>query len=96
MPTLGASGNPHPVELPALEIAVFSSRSVDIAPDGKSFEGVGLSPDLKLDLPPDAYGDRDPTLEKGLEVLRKRIASEDRPEADESSKAPGRSDPYRE
>ena len=42
-------------------------------PDGTAFEGRGIVPDEKVDRPATDYGDDDPTLEKGLALLRERI-----------------------
>jgi RNA polymerase sigma-70 factor (ECF subfamily) len=71
-PTRGASGNPRPVDLPGLDVAVLFSSWVDLMPDGSPIEGVGIRPDVAVALPEDAYRDRDPTLEKALEVLRRK------------------------
>lgn len=71
-PTRGASGNPRPVDLPGLDVAVLFSSWVDLMPDGSPIEGVGIRPDVVVALPEDAYRDRDPTLDKALEVLRRK------------------------
>jgi C-terminal processing protease CtpA/Prc len=73
--TRGASGNPQPVELPGLNTAVYFSRWVDMTPDGETFEGIGLAPDVLVDLPSTDHAEHDPTLDKGLEVLRARVAA---------------------
>jgi C-terminal processing protease CtpA/Prc len=39
-------------------------------PDGTPIEGVGIPPDVAVDLPETAYRDRDPTVDRALEVLR--------------------------
>jgi carboxyl-terminal processing protease len=74
LPTRGASGNPGPVALDGTGLSVWFSRWVDMMPDGTSFEGVGIAPDVIVDLPPDAYVDGDPTLDRGLELLREKVA----------------------
>ncbi|MEN0110094.1 MAG: S41 family peptidase [Planctomycetota bacterium] len=73
--TRGASGNPKPVGLPGLDLAVWFSTWVAMAPDGEPFEGVGIPPDIRVDAPPEAYRDADPTLDRALEVLRERVAA---------------------
>jgi len=77
--TRGASGNPKPVALPALNLAVYFSRWVDMTPDGQTFEGIGLRPDVPVELPAAAHAEHDPTLEKGIEVLRARVAASRNP-----------------
>jgi len=72
-PTRGASGNPKPVDLPGLNLAVYFSRWVDMTPDGKTFEGIGIPPEELVELPAASHAEHDPTLEKGLEVLRARV-----------------------
>ncbi|HEV3203727.1 MAG TPA: S41 family peptidase [Gemmataceae bacterium] len=74
--TRGSSGNPKPFQLPGLEITVYYSRWVDLMPAGTPIEGIGISPDLELNFPADAYAEKDPTWEKALEVLRKKVAKE--------------------
>ena len=74
MKTRGSSGNPQPVELPGLNARVYFSRWVDMLPDGEIYEGRGIEPDIEVNLPVEAYATGDPTWERGLEVLRKRIA----------------------
>jgi C-terminal processing protease CtpA/Prc len=73
MRTRGASGNPQPYELYSMGVSVWFSRWVDLMPDGSIFEGVGIAPDVTVEVPPASYTERDPTLEKGLEVLRKQL-----------------------
>jgi hypothetical protein len=76
LPTRGASGNPKPWPLGRTGIAVWFSRWVDLMPDGKTFEGVGIPPDVAVNEPAIAYAAADPTLEKGLEVLRQKVAKQ--------------------
>ncbi len=73
--TRGASGNPAPYQLSNTGLTVYFSRWVDMMPNGKSFESVGIPPDIVVNEPPSAYADRDPTLDKGLEILRQKVAS---------------------
>jgi C-terminal processing protease CtpA/Prc len=75
MPTRGASGNPSPIALARTGLMVYYSSWVDMLPNGKTFEGVGIPPDIRVDLPTSAYAAADPTLEKGLEVLRSKVAA---------------------
>jgi carboxyl-terminal processing protease len=75
MPTRGASGNPNGTPLARSGLMVYYSRWVDLLPDGKTFEGVGIPPDIRVDRPTAAYAAADPTLEKGLEVLRSKLAA---------------------
>jgi hypothetical protein len=72
LPTRGASGNPQPVKLADLGLSVYFSRWVDLMPDGSPFEGAGIQPDVRVDLPLRSYATADPTLAKGLELLRKK------------------------
>jgi hypothetical protein len=72
-PTRGASGNPKPFRLPGIDVTVWFSRWVDLMPDGAAFEGQGITPDVLVESPPESYQDRDPTLERALEVLRQKV-----------------------
>jgi carboxyl-terminal processing protease len=74
LPTRGASGNPQSYNLAGTGISVIFSRWVDLMPDGQTFEGKGILPDVIVDEPPSAYEQQDPTLEKALEILRQKIA----------------------
>jgi hypothetical protein len=51
---------------------VYFSRWVDLMPDGTPIEGKGIPPALVVDMAADRYEDADPTLVKGLEILRAR------------------------
>lgn len=73
LPTRGASGNPSPFELPGTGVSVWFSRWVDMLPDGTTFEGKGIPPQVEVNAGAAAYRDRDPTLDKGLELLRAQI-----------------------
>jgi hypothetical protein len=74
LPTRGASGNPQPYALAGTGVTVVFSRWADLMPDGQTFEGKGISPDVIVDEPPSVYEQQDPTLEKALEILRRKIA----------------------
>jgi hypothetical protein len=74
LPTRGASGNPQPFPLEGTGVVVTFSRWVDLLPDGQTFEGRGIPPDITVDDPTSAYAERDPTLEKALEILRGKVA----------------------
>lgn len=73
LPTRGSSGNPAPVEVGGTGIKVFFSRWVDLMPDGTMIEGKGVQPSIRVEAPADAYKTTDPTLLKGLEILRDRV-----------------------
>ena len=75
LPTRGASGNPAPWAVGRSGVRVWYSRWVDMLPDGRLTEGVGVPPDVRVDVPVAAYEKADPTLEKGLEVLREAVKS---------------------
>ena len=72
LPTRGASGNPRPFELSRSGLTVYFSRWVDLTPDGQTFEGIGLPPDVRVNTAA-TEGDRDPTLKKALEILRGKV-----------------------
>jgi RNA polymerase sigma-70 factor (ECF subfamily) len=71
--TRGSSGNPKPFQLPALDVSVYYSRWVDLMPDGTPIEGAGIAPDLELNFPAADYAEKDPTWERAVETLRKKI-----------------------
>ena len=73
MPTRGASGNPQEHELGETGVTVYFSTWVDLMPDGATFEGKGIPPEIEVNLPATDYASADPTLEKGIEILRKRL-----------------------
>ena len=74
MPTRGASGNPNGMPLGRTGLTVYYSHWVDMLPNGETFEGVGIAPEVRVDLPRATYVNADPTLEKGLEMLRSKLA----------------------
>jgi C-terminal processing protease CtpA/Prc len=79
LPTRGSSGNPGTVEVGGTGLTVYYSRWVDMLPDGTPIEGRGVPPAVRVEAPAEAYKDADPTLAKGLEVLRAKAAGGDRP-----------------
>jgi C-terminal processing protease CtpA/Prc len=70
LPTRGSSGNPAAAEVGDTGLTVYFSRWVDMLPDGTPIEGKGVPPKVVVDSPAADYADADPTLAKGLEVLR--------------------------
>ena len=75
LPTRGASGNPKPYALSRTGITVYFSTWVDMLPDEQPIEGVGIAPDTPVEAPNTSYATADPTLEKGLEILRATVSS---------------------
>jgi hypothetical protein len=73
LPTRGSSGNPGPVDVGDTGLTVYFSRWLDLMPDGTPIEGRGIPPTVRVDAAVDRYRDADPTLAKGLEVLRARV-----------------------
>jgi hypothetical protein len=70
LPTRGSSGNPAAAEVGETGLTVYFSRWVDLLPDGAVLEGKGVHPAVVVEATAAAYQDADPTLAKGLEVLR--------------------------
>jgi C-terminal processing protease CtpA/Prc len=73
LPTRGSSGNPGQVDVGESGIVVYFSQWVDLLPNGTPIEGKGVPPKIRVEKPVEAYKDADPTLAKGLEVLRESI-----------------------
>jgi C-terminal processing protease CtpA/Prc len=71
--TRGSSGNPQPVELKEVGVTVTFSRWVAMLPDGTPIEDRGILPQIDAKFPADAFGAKDPVLEKGLEVLKEKV-----------------------
>lgn len=71
--TFGSSGNPKPVDLGNGVTALIPSWQ-DLQLDGTPFEGVGLAPDVAVACTARDLETRDPILERGLELLRAKIA----------------------
>jgi hypothetical protein len=72
LPTAGASGNPGPIAVGKTGIQIYCSRWVDMLPDGTTVEGKGVPPTVEVKVPPETYRTSEPTLEKALELLRKK------------------------
>jgi hypothetical protein len=72
--TRGSSGNPGPAEVGDTGLTVYFSRWVDLLPGGTAIEGQGVPPAVVVEATAEAYRDADPTLAKGLEVLRAKAA----------------------
>ena len=70
--TAGSSGNPRQIQAGA-GIVVNLPRWIDMDPDGKPIDFVGISPRIKIDAKPEDFsGERDPVLSAALENLRTR------------------------
>ncbi|KAF0247148.1 MAG: hypothetical protein FD180_87 [Planctomycetota bacterium] len=67
LPTGGASGNPAPVALPN-GVTVWFSRWYDMTPDGTSFEGKGIAPDIEVK----QEGEGDAAFVKAVEILKEK------------------------
>ena len=77
-PTLGSTGQPLFFELPGGGRARICTKR-DTFPDGRDFVGPGVLPHVEVALTiEEATGERDVTLERGLEVLRKKIGGSSR------------------
>ncbi len=77
--TAGASANPRRLQ-PGCTLSVNMPRWLALDADGKPFEEVGIQPDVPARFPEKAFrGDRDPVLDRALEVLRETPASDRKP-----------------
>ncbi len=76
-PTYGSSGNPKPHELSNGVTIVLPSWQA-LRPDGTCFEGEGIAPDVVVEATADDLKTRDPILERGLELLREKLAKSPR------------------
>jgi carboxyl-terminal processing protease len=75
----GSSANPRRLEL-ACDITVNLPRWMDLDPDGKPIERIGIAPDVPVEAAPDSFTDEsDPVLKAALERLRSTPGSERRP-----------------
>ncbi|MFN0006274.1 MAG: S41 family peptidase [Planctomycetota bacterium] len=72
--TYGSSGNPKPHELPNGVTIVVPSWQ-DLRLDGTCFEGEGIAADIEVNVSSDELKEKDPILERGLAVLREKIAA---------------------
>jgi carboxyl-terminal processing protease len=77
--TAGSSANPRAVKLPA-EIVVNLPRWLDMDPDGKPIDNVGVMPDVPIEAGPEVFtGTSDPVLDAALKRLRQQPTSERKP-----------------
>ncbi|MCZ2398697.1 MAG: hypothetical protein LC135_02365 [Phycisphaerae bacterium] len=77
--TAGSSGNARLIE-PGCGIKVALPRWLDMDPDGRPIDAVGIAPKVKLDARPDDFtAERDPVLEAALQRLREQPAGERKP-----------------
>lgn len=75
--TAGSSGNPRRIKLPA-GITVNLPRWLDMDPQGKPIDAVGVTPDVPVKTTPADFSDRrDPVLTAALEELRRRFKDKD-------------------
>jgi hypothetical protein len=72
-PTFGSSGNPKPFDLRNGVTVVIPSWQ-DLRLDGTCFEGEGLKPDVAVECTAEQLEQKDPILEKALELLRGKVA----------------------
>jgi len=72
-PTYGSSGNPKPAAL-SNGVTVYLPSWKALLPDGTVLEGKGVSPDVLVDPPQDAFRTGDPVLAKALEAARAKAA----------------------
>ena len=71
-PSQGSSGNPQPHDLEnGVTIYLPSWRSMN--PDGETFEGKGIPPDIEVSSKPEDFAAADPVLEAALEHLQNAI-----------------------
>ncbi len=66
----GSSGNPQPVAIGAGVTLMVPSWQA-LRPDGSCFEGEGIAPDLDVATTAAELRERDPVLERALELLRR-------------------------
>ncbi len=70
--TYGSSGNPKPHDLPN-GVTIFLPSWQDLRLDGTCFEGEGLAPDVEVAADPKDFEEKDPILERALEILRGKV-----------------------
>jgi C-terminal processing protease CtpA/Prc len=73
--TWGSSGIPKPHAL-SNGVTVLVPSWEDQLPDGTILEGRGIEPDVPVKVQPGDLERDDPILEKGLEVLRKKLQAQ--------------------
>jgi hypothetical protein len=71
--TSGSSGNPKPHDL-GNGITIMLPSWQALRPDGTCWEGEGIAPDVVVPCTSRDFKDRDPILDKALELLRAKIA----------------------
>ncbi len=77
--TAGSSANPRVLPLPE-KIEVSLPRWLDMGPDGKLIDAVGVQPKVRVDAAPRAFTETsDPVLEAALKYLRKIPPDERKP-----------------
>lgn len=67
-PSFGSSGNPRAYDL-GEGITLLLPSWQSLTPEGESFEGVGIRPDLPVEQAPRSGGARDPVIEAAIEHL---------------------------
>ena len=67
----GSSGNPKPYEL-SNDVTILLPSWKAMRPDGTTFEGEGISPDIEVAADADDLTARDPILEAALDHLQKQ------------------------
>jgi len=72
-PTFGSSGNPKPFDL-GNGVTIVVPSWQDLRLDGTCFEGEGLKPDVAVECTAEQLEQKDPILEKALELLRGKVA----------------------
>jgi C-terminal processing protease CtpA/Prc len=66
----GSSGNPKPFDL-GNGVTAFLPSWMDLTTDGHELEGVGIAPDIEVNVSANDFKDSDPVLAAALEHLRK-------------------------
>lgn len=73
-PTLGTTGQPLYFDLPGGGVGRVCAKR-DTFPDGRDFVGLGIQPDVEVNMTvEELIGERDFTLERGIEVIRSAIS----------------------
>lgn len=70
-PTQGSSGNPQPYEL-GNGVTVFLPCWKSMLPDGTCFEGIGIRPDILVNVRPDQITTADPVIDAARIALTKK------------------------
>ena len=80
-PSFGASGNPKPNSL-VNGVALFLPAWKAFTPDGKTYEGQGIAPDVLVSSEGVNFSKRDPVLETALKIIRDRTKTPDQKNLD--------------